>query len=155
MIHVTINGKETSLEDGMTISALIKKVNFQSQNVTVKLNNSFLEAQLFERVLLKDGDDIELRNLTNSGTTGVKAASSILELIGSTPLVRLNKIVSPQMAEVYGKYDIPYNILHDKGYPSIGCEPCTRAIKPGEDLRAGRWWWEQADQKECGLHHQK
>lgn len=49
-------------------------------------------------------------------------------------------------------FDIPYNPLHDQGYPSIGCDPCTRAIKPGEDLRAGRWWWESADSKECGLH---
>jgi len=49
--------------------------------------------------------------------------------------------------------DIPYNALHDKGYPSIGCDPCTRAVKPGEDPRAGRWWWEQqAGQQECGLH---
>lgn len=47
---------------------------------------------------------------------------------------------------------IPYNVLHDQGYPSIGCAPCTRAIKPGEDFRAGRWWWEQPEQKECGLH---
>lgn len=42
--------------------------------------------------------------------------------------------------------------LHERGYPSIGCEPCTRAIRPGEDLRAGRWWWETRDTKECGLH---
>lgn len=48
--------------------------------------------------------------------------------------------------------DVPYNPLHDRGYPSIGCEPCTRAIKPGEDLRAGRWWWESSESKECGLH---
>ncbi|KQY11685.1 phosphoadenosine phosphosulfate reductase [Massilia sp. Root133] len=48
--------------------------------------------------------------------------------------------------------NVPYNDLHDRGYPSIGCEPCTRAIQPGEDVRAGRWWWENADSKECGLH---
>nr|WP_314361007.1 phosphoadenylyl-sulfate reductase [uncultured Achromobacter sp.] len=48
--------------------------------------------------------------------------------------------------------DVPYNPLHDQGYPSIGCEPCTRAIRPGEDVRAGRWWWESSDSKECGLH---
>lgn len=47
---------------------------------------------------------------------------------------------------------IPYNPLHDRGYPSIGCEPCTRAVRPGEDQRAGRWWWESSDSKECGLH---
>ena len=50
------------------------------------------------------------------------------------------------------QFKVPYNILHDRGYPSIGCAPCTRAIQPGEDVRAGRWWWESAEQKECGLH---
>jgi len=50
------------------------------------------------------------------------------------------------------KYNIPYNSLHDRGFVSIGCAPCTRAIKPGEDFRAGRWWWENNDKKECGLH---
>ncbi|MBA5608642.1 phosphoadenylyl-sulfate reductase [Duganella sp. FT3S] len=48
--------------------------------------------------------------------------------------------------------NVPYNALHDQGYPSIGCAPCTRAIEPGEDVRAGRWWWENPDSKECGLH---
>lgn len=50
--------------------------------------------------------------------------------------------------------NIPYNTLHDKGFVSIGCEPCTKAIKPGEDFRAGRWWWENDGAKECGLHIQ-
>jgi len=48
--------------------------------------------------------------------------------------------------------NVPYNPLHDRGYPSIGCEPCTRAVQPGEDVRAGRWWWENPETKECGLH---
>lgn len=47
---------------------------------------------------------------------------------------------------------VPYNALHDRGYPSIGCAPCTRAVEPGEDVRAGRWWWENPEHKECGLH---
>lgn len=47
---------------------------------------------------------------------------------------------------------VPYNILHDKGFVSIGCEPCTRAIGPGDDFRAGRWWWEHGGEKECGVH---
>jgi phosphoadenosine phosphosulfate reductase len=50
------------------------------------------------------------------------------------------------------KHNIPYNSLHDKGFVSIGCQPCTRAIKVGEDFRAGRWWWEDNTKKECGLH---
>ena len=48
--------------------------------------------------------------------------------------------------------DVPYNLLHDRGFPSIGCAPCTRAVTPGEDVRAGRWWWENPENKECGLH---
>ena len=50
------------------------------------------------------------------------------------------------------KHNVPYNPLHDRGFVSIGCAPCTRAIKPGEDFRAGRWWWEETGKKECGLH---
>jgi len=50
------------------------------------------------------------------------------------------------------EYSVPYNTLHDKGFISIGCAPCTRAIKPGEDIRQGRWWWEDQSKKECGLH---
>jgi phosphoadenosine phosphosulfate reductase len=50
---------------------------------------------------------------------------------------------------------IPYNPLHDKGYPSIGCLPCTRAVSPGEDIRSGRWWWERPENKECGIHLDK
>ena len=58
-----------------------------------------------------------------------------------------------EVKEYVKENDIPYNSLHDKGFPSIGCQPCTRAIKPGEDFRAGRWWWEeQGVKKECGLH---
>ncbi len=53
-------------------------------------------------------------------------------------------------------HELPYNLLHDRGYPSIGCAPCTRAIRPGEPSRAGRWWWEQAESgRECGLHPRK
>ncbi len=52
------------------------------------------------------------------------------------------------------KNNIPYNTLHDRGFPSIGCAPCTRAVQPGEDFRAGRWWWEDQSKKECGLHEE-
>lgn len=58
-----------------------------------------------------------------------------------------------EVTQYVKEHKIPYNVLHDKGYPSIGCQPCTRAISPGEDFRAGRWWWESS-KKECGLHQQ-
>lgn len=57
-----------------------------------------------------------------------------------------------QVKQYVSRNDVPYNPLHDKGFVSIGCAPCTRAIKPGEDFRAGRWWWEDNSKKECGLH---
>ncbi len=59
-----------------------------------------------------------------------------------------------QVWEHIKKQNVPYNRLHDQNYPSIGCAPCTRAVKPGEDIRAGRWWWENPEHKECGLHKQ-
>ncbi|MBE32809.1 phosphoadenylyl-sulfate reductase [bacterium] len=73
-------------------------------------------------------------------------------------ILKVNPLINWSYDDVWeaiNQYDIPYNKLHNKGYPSIGCDPCTRAIKLGEDLRAGRWWWEAADQKECGLHNNK
>ncbi|MBC7757443.1 MAG: phosphoadenylyl-sulfate reductase [Phormidesmis sp. FL-bin-119] len=57
-----------------------------------------------------------------------------------------------QVKEFIRENNIPYNSLHDKGFPSIGCAPCTRAVREGEDFRAGRWWWEDQSKKECGLH---
>lgn len=61
----------------------------------------------------------------------------------------------PQVWDYIRKNDVPYNKLHDQGYPSIGCQPCTRAVEKGQDIRAGRWWWEEPDHKECGLHWDK
>lgn len=57
-----------------------------------------------------------------------------------------------EVKEYIKKNNVVYNTLHDKGFPSIGCAPCTRAVRPGEDFRAGRWWWEDQSKKECGLH---
>jgi len=70
-------------------------------------------------------------------------------------LTKFNPLIAWSLDEVWAyvrEQGLPYNALHDQGYPSIGCAPCTRAVAPGEDVRAGRWWWESADQKECGLH---
>ncbi len=69
--------------------------------------------------------------------------------------IKINPLIKWSHNEVFAeikRLKIPYNTLHDQGYPSIGCAPCTRAIKPGEDIRAGRWWWESPENKECGLH---
>ncbi len=73
-------------------------------------------------------------------------------------LVKINPLIGwleEQVWEYIHRHHVPYNKLHEQGFPSIGCQPCTRAVKPGEDIRAGRWWWESPDHKECGLHLRK
>ncbi len=70
-------------------------------------------------------------------------------------IVKINPIsdwTNEMVWDYIHKNDVPYNKLHDSGYPSIGCEPCTRSIRPDEDPRAGRWWWEESLHKECGIH---
>jgi thioredoxin-dependent adenylylsulfate APS reductase len=71
------------------------------------------------------------------------------------PLLKWNPLTARTSAEVWDAiraFEVPYNELHARGFVSIGCEPCTRAVLPGQHEREGRWWWEQADKKECGLH---
>jgi phosphoadenosine phosphosulfate reductase len=80
---------------------------------------------------------------------------SVIEWDEAFNLFKVNPLIDwteKQVWDYIRKNGVPYNKLHDKGYPSIGCQPCTRAINPGEDIRAGRWWWETPEQKECGLH---
>ncbi len=88
--------------------------------------------------------------------TEVRSNANKLELDEQhNGIIKINPIIEwtwEQTWDYIKKNNIPYNKLHDKGFPSIGCEPCTRAIKSGEPLRAGRWWWESDSQKECGLH---
>ena len=70
-------------------------------------------------------------------------------------MLKINPLTAWTLEDTWAyvrKNKIPYNRLHDQGYPSIGCAPCTRAIMPGDDSRAGRWWWENPEHKECGLH---
>lgn len=85
-----------------------------------------------------------------------RAALEVVEADGSHPgLVKLNPLAAWTLEDVWSftrQHQIPYNRLYDQGYASIGCAPCTRAIQPGDDQRAGRWWWENPEHKECGLH---
>jgi len=75
--------------------------------------------------------------------------------LGGSPLIKLNPLANWSLQKVWSYLranDVPYNALHDQGFISIGCEPCTRVPRPGEHERAGRWWWEEATKRECGLH---
>ena len=70
-------------------------------------------------------------------------------------IVKINPLANWSLDEVKAyirKYNVPYNTLQDRGFVSLGCQPCTRAVKEGESFRSGRWWWEDSSKKECGLH---
>ncbi len=94
--------------------------------------------------------------------TGLRASQSVtredmaaFEWDEGNCVIKFNPIINWSEEDVW-KYiksnNVPYNKLHDSGYPSIGCAPCTRPVKDGEDVRSGRWWWENPEHKECGLH---
>ena len=79
----------------------------------------------------------------------------VIEDTDHPPLIKINPLADwtqEQVESYIEKHKVPVNALHKKNYPSIGCAPCTRSIEPGEDIRAGRWWWENPEHKECGLH---
>ena len=77
------------------------------------------------------------------------------ELAGALGLFKINPLIDWSEAQVWTfirEHNVPYHPLHDQGFSSIGCACCTRAVAPGEDVRAGPWWWESPEHKECGLH---
>lgn len=87
--------------------------------------------------------------------SSIRSSLDEQEVDAAHGLAKFNPLVDWSEQDVWHYlrlHKVPYNALHDRGYPSIGCAPCTRAIQPGEDIRAGRWWWETAESKECGLH---
>ena len=87
-----------------------------------------------------------------------RASLPVREYDEANKLEKFNPLSSWTEPEVWAYirlHEVPYNKLHDQFYPSIGCAPCTRAVAMGEDVRAGRWWWEDPQNKECGLHIKK
>jgi len=94
--------------------------------------------------------------------TGLRAAQSvtrtdtpIVEFDEHFDVIKVNPLINWSEKDVWEYIkanNVPYNKLHDQGFPSIGCAPCTRPVKAGEDVRSGRWWWENPEHKECGLH---
>jgi len=82
--------------------------------------------------------------------------TKLIEWDETHKMIKINPLINwaeEQVWEYIKDNNVPYNILHDRGFSSIGCQPCTRAINQGEDFRAGRWWWEEPDSRECGLHN--
>lgn len=94
------------------------------------------------------------QSVTRAEIKKVEYEERVIDGVKKT-IVKLNPLADwteQQVWQYIKQNNVPYNTLHDKGYPSIGCAPCTRAVRKIEDIRAGRWWWEDPDKKECGLH---
>jgi phosphoadenosine phosphosulfate reductase len=90
------------------------------------------------------------------GQSSSRTATPFAERDATYPLIKINPLAdwSLDQVEAYVReHDVPVNVLHARGFPSIGCQPCTRAVPAGDGIRAGRWWWENLDGKECGLHN--
>lgn len=106
----------------------------------------------FRRALL--GRDAWVTGIRRSQSASRSMAARV-EWDGEYGLHKVSPLLDWSEKEVWdyiGRRHLPYNTLHDAGFPSIGCAPCTRAIQPGDSERAGRWWWERSESRECGLH---
>jgi phosphoadenosine phosphosulfate reductase len=150
---------------GLTISAYYPDANSLQEFVSEKGPNSFYESVENRKQCCHIRKVEPLQRALKGNKiwiTGIRAEQSnnrhdmpMLEWDEANQIIKFHPLLSwtwGQVKQYVSKNDVPYNPLHDKGFVSIGCAPCTRAIKPGEDFRAGRWWWEDNSKKECGLH---
>jgi phosphoadenosine phosphosulfate reductase len=146
---------EVMFPDTEKVEALVREKGFYSFRESVELRKeccAIRKVQPLKRAL----SDV------SAWMTGLRRDQSVtrtdtpaVEWDEGNGILKLNPIIEWSNDDVWAyikQNKISYNKLHDKGFPSIGCAPCTRAIKPGEDIRAGRWWWENPEFKECGLH---
>lgn len=151
---------------GQPIHAYYPQADLLQEMVNKKGPNSFYESVENRKECCHIRKIEPLKRALNGNeiwVTGIRAEQSPnredmhdLEWDDSNKLIKFHPIFDWSLAQVkeYIKVNnIVYNTLHDRGFPSIGCAPCTRAVQPGEDFRAGRWWWEDQSKKECGLHN--
>jgi len=150
---------------GLTISAFYPDAFSLQEFITAKGPNAFYESVDNRKACCHIRKVEPLQRALRGNKiwiTGIRAEQSnsrhdmpIAEWDEANQIIKFHPLLSwtwGQVKQYVSKNDVPYNPLHDKGFVSIGCAPCTRAIKPGEDFRAGRWWWEDNSKKECGLH---
>ena len=150
---------------GITIAAYYPETPALQEFVTEKGPNSFYESVENRKQCCHIRKVEPLQRALRGNKiwiTGIRAEQSnnrldmpMIEWDETNQIIKFHPLLNwtwGQVKQYVSRNDVPYNPLHDKGFVSIGCAPCTRAIKPGEDFRAGRWWWEDNSKKECGLH---
>lgn len=159
LLHRTVN------RYGIAIKSFYPDTTQVEEMVNTKGINLFYESIENRKLCCHVRKIVPLRRALNgmeAWITGLRREQSvtrtdlkIVEWDAANGLIKINPLLEWSEVQIWDYIklnDIPYNKLHDQGFPSIGCQPCTRAIEKGEDLRAGRWWWEMPDSKECGLH---
>jgi phosphoadenosine phosphosulfate reductase len=159
LLHRTVN------RYGINIKSYYPDTNQVEEMVNTKGINLFYESIENRKLCCHVRKIVPLRRALigmDAWITGLRREQSvtrtdlkIVEWDAANGLIKINPLLEWSEEQVWDfikNNNIPYNKLHDQGFPSIGCQPCTRAIEKGEDLRAGRWWWEMPDSKECGLH---
>ncbi len=142
--------------DAMEVEKMVqeKGINLFYQSIeNRKLCCNIRKIHPIKRVL--KGQEVLITGIRNS-QSAIRTNNKLVERDENYNLIKINPLISwseKDVKDYIRKYNIPCNTLHNKGFPSIGCKPCTRAVSDGEDQRAGRWWWENSDHKECGLHN--
>ena len=155
----------TRAKYGINIQAFVPSANELQAFLNEKGPNSFYQSVENRKQCCSIRKVIPLKSALKEQQiwiTGLRAEHSperknlnVFEWDDDNQIIKFHPLLhwtSEEINEAIKANGIPYNKLHDKGFVSIGCEPCTRAIKIGEDFRAGRWWWEDQSKKECGLH---
>lgn len=150
---------ETTFPDQAKIEQLERAKGYYSMRVSIENRKeccNIRKVEPLKRVL--SGVDAWITGLRREqAVTRTDTPKAEIDL-GFGGIVKLNPIIDWSLDQTWAHVranDVPYNQLHERGFPSIGCSPCTRAVAEGEDIRAGRWWWENPEQKECGLHVKK
>jgi len=156
----------TNKKYGIQIKILFPDYHLVETIVNQKGPNLFYQSRENRKLCCNVRKVIPLRReLSSLGAwiTGLRREQSLtrdvlerLEWDEGNELIKINPLADWKTEQIWDyirSHDIPYNVLHDQGYPSIGCAPCTRAVGDAADIRAGRWWWESPIQKECGLHN--
>jgi phosphoadenosine phosphosulfate reductase len=146
---------ETFVPDHRAVQALVDDGGFFSFRTSIAARKTCCGVRKLEPLARALAGRAAWLTGLRRGQGVTRTETAALEWDGAHTLVKINPLAGWATDDLWAhvrEHRLPYNRLHDVGYPSIGCAPCTRAVKPYEDERAGRWWWESDEHRECGLH---
>jgi phosphoadenosine phosphosulfate reductase len=150
---------ETYFPDGAAVEHLVREKGFFSFRRSVEERKECCAIRKLEPLSRALAGKTAWLTGLRRGQSVTRTELEVLEIDAAHGgIFKLNPLAAWTEAQVWQyarEHSLPVNALHARGYPSIGCAPCTRAVAPGEDIRAGRWWWESPEHKECGLHARK